>query len=461
MKQLQTAAGDDRSEMADCALRGRRITVMGLGRHGGGVAATRFLAGQGARVTVTDLAPAASLTDSLTAVADLALDQVHLGGHLDDSFRDAELIIVNPAVRPDNAWVKLARRSGARITSEIELLLERVPCPVVGVTGSNGKSTTASMIAAILAAASRKVWLGGNIEYSLLADLPHMTSGDWVVLELSSFQLHWLSECASLPDISVVTSCTPNHLDWHPDFTHYSAAKRRLLSPPANARCGPPTGAAVLGPTLRDTWGQDCLRTLIPLYDDIRIPELKIPGLHNRINAACAAAAASAVGRGDEEIAGALSNFAGLPHRLETIAVVAGRRFINDTQATTPEATMAALEAIEGPCWLLCGGADKGVSFDGLAGAIAARCAGAACYGAVGPQLATAIRREDNRFACVRLERLEEAVAWCWQRSSPGDAILLSPACASMDQYRDYRHRAAEFCKLAKNVAGATFFPPA
>ncbi|MCE9556725.1 MAG: UDP-N-acetylmuramoyl-L-alanine--D-glutamate ligase [Planctomycetes bacterium] len=445
MKQLPTEAEVTRSEMADRDLRGRRVTVMGLGRHGGGVAATRFLAGVGARVTVTDLAPAASLMDSLNAVADLALTEVQLGGHVEESFRDAELIVVNPAVRPGNSWVELARRNGARITSEIELLMERVPCPVVGVSGSNGKSTTASMIAAILTAAGRKVWLGGNIERSLLGELPNMTTDDWVVLELSSFQLHWLSASVRLPDISVVTNCTPNHLDWHPDFTHYSAAKRRLLNPTTFARCGPPTGTAVLGPALCDTWGRDCLRTVQPLHDENLIPALKIPGLHNRINASCAAAAACAAGCGDEAITTALSKFAGLSHRLETIGVVAGRRFINDTQATTPEATMAALAAIEGACWLLCGGADKGVSFDELATAIIFRCAGVACYGAVGPQLETAIRQHNADFNCVRMERLEEAVAWCWERSSSGDAILLSPACASIDQYRDYSHRAADF----------------
>ena len=316
MEQLYAQVPEIPAVTAELALRGRRVTVMGLGRHGGGVAATRFLAAQGAHVTVTDMASEACLAESLAALADLALADVNLGRHRENDFRNAELVVVNPAVRPDSTWVELARRSGARVTSEIELLLERVPSAVIGVTGSNGKSTTASMIAAILATAGHKVWLGGNIERSLLADLPSMVADDWVVLELSSFQLHWLNATARLPDISVVTNCTPNHLDWHPDFTHYSAAKQRLLHPATSARCGPAAGWAVLGPELRDAWGMDYVRKISPLVDDSQIPELKIPGGHNRINAACAAAAARAAGCGDESIAAALRAYAGLPHRL-------------------------------------------------------------------------------------------------------------------------------------------------
>lgn len=453
MEKPQTPRTEADSVRTGIALSGSRVTVMGLGRHGGGVAATRFLAEQGAIVTVTDAASAASLADSLAAVEELALAEVRMGGHVEESFRDAELVVVNPAVRPGNPWIELARSGGARISSEIELLLERVPCPVIGVTGSNGKSTTASMIAAILAAAGRTVWLGGNIERSLLAELPRMDSDDWVVLELSSFQLHWLSGQARLPDISVVTNCTPNHLDWHPDFAHYVAAKRRLLMPVANARCGPPAGWAVLGASLAECWGIECQRTLLPLFDEDQLPNLKIPGKHNRMNAACAATVAQAAGCDDAAIATGLSAFTGLPHRLETIATVSGRRFINDTQATTPEATQAALAAIDGPCWLLCGGTNKGASFDPLAAAIVERCAGATCYGAVGPLLEEAIRRRDVRFKCARFERLNQSLAWCWERSLPGEVILLSPACASVDQYRDYRHRAEDFYDLVREIA--------
>jgi UDP-N-acetylmuramoylalanine--D-glutamate ligase len=439
------------SSTALAPLAGRRVTVMGLGRHGGGVAVARFLAAQGARVKVTDAAAADTLAASLVALGNIELESLHLGGHTDEAFRDAELVVVNPAVRPGNAWVQQARAHGAEITSAIELLLERLPCGVIGVTGSNGKSTTAAMIAAILTAAGHTVWLGGNNERCLLEDLPRIRPSDWVVLELSSFQLHWLSAAARLPDITVVTNCTPNHLDWHPDFTHYVGAKRRLLGASRAARAGSSAGVAMLGPSVGD-WGHGCERDVVVAADAASLPNLPIPGEHNRVNAACAASAARAAGCSDTAIHAALASFTGLPHRLEAVATGGGRRFINDTQATTPEATMAALKAIAGPIWLLCGGADKGVSFGTLAEAIVTRCAGAACYGAVGDKLHEEIRKRSAVFPMLRVDQLAEAVAWCWDQSSPGDAILLSPACASTDQFRDYAHRAEEFCTLVRGV---------
>jgi UDP-N-acetylmuramoylalanine--D-glutamate ligase len=428
---------------------------MGLGRHGGGVAVTRFLAAEGALLTVTDMARADHLTEPLAEISELPMASLRLGEHDAADFADTELLVVNPAVRPDSRWVELAQTQGARITSEIELLLDRIPCPVIGVTGSNGKTTTATMTGAILKAAGRKVWLGGNLEHSLLGDLTNMTADDWVVLELSSFQLYWLSSHTRLPEISVVTNFTPNHLDWHLDLVHYAAAKRRLLAAATDSRLVPPPGVTVLGPAVPRAWCEGGPRLVLPLVEDEWIPPLRIPGLHNRLNAACAATAARAAGCDDTVIWSALREFAGLPHRLELIAEVGGRRFINDTQATTPEATMAALEAIDGPCWLLCGGADKGASFEALAGAIVTRCAGAACYGKVAGKIEACIRQRSAAFNCSRIECLEQAALWCWKQSAAGDTILLSPACASTDQYRDYRHRAEDFGIVVSKLRGA------
>ena len=194
-------------------VRGRRATVMGLGRHGGGVEAARWLARQGAIVTITDRADAATLAESIAALASEEIVDWHLGGHRERDFAEADLVVVNPAVRPDDALVARAAARGAQITSELELFLERCPGRVIGVTGSNGKSTTAALIAEVLRADGRKTYLGGNIGRSLLADLPNMTSDCWAVAEISSFQLAWLSADCRLPTIAVVTSFAPNHLD--------------------------------------------------------------------------------------------------------------------------------------------------------------------------------------------------------------------------------------------------------
>ncbi len=198
---------------ADHLLRGRKVTVMGLGRHGGGVAAARYCAQAGAIVTVTDVADARLLGDSIAVLPSIPIENFHLGGHCEEDFHLAELVVVNPAVRPGNRFVETARRAGARITSETELFLDACAAKVIGVTGTVGKSTTAAMLAAILKAAGRRTWLGGNIGHSLLGDLPSMRSDHIVVLELSSFQLHWLSENARWPQGAIITNYSPNHLD--------------------------------------------------------------------------------------------------------------------------------------------------------------------------------------------------------------------------------------------------------
>ncbi len=235
-------------------LRGRRVTVMGLGRHGGGVAAARWLAGQGARVTVTDLADESTLAESLAELSDAPIAAYQLAGHREADFRRAEIVVVNPAVAPGNHYVGAAREAGAKVTSEIELFLNACPARVVGVTGSAGKSTTASMLTSMLQRDGRRVWLGGNIGRSLLPVLEEMTSDDWAVLELSSFQLAWLSAGARWPEVAVVTNCAPNHLDWHGSFEHYRLAKQRLLREQSRA------GVAVLNPKNREVRSWRSLR---------------------------------------------------------------------------------------------------------------------------------------------------------------------------------------------------------
>ncbi len=216
-------------QLADVDWGGRRVTVMGLGRHGGGVAAVRYLARRGARVTVSDTADAEALADSLGELADLHLDAVHLGPHRPADFQ-TEFVVVNPAVRPANPSLGAARDAGARLISEAELFLEACPAQVIGVTGANGKTTTCAMLHAMLVDSGRRAWLGGNIGRSLLGDLDSMSADDFVVLELSSFQLAHLSATCRMPQLAVVTNCSPNHLDWHGGYANYRASKQKLVS---------------------------------------------------------------------------------------------------------------------------------------------------------------------------------------------------------------------------------------
>jgi UDP-N-acetylmuramoylalanine--D-glutamate ligase len=399
---------------------------MGLGRHGGGVAAARYLAEQGAIVTVTDLADATVLADSLAALAGVPIERLHLGGHREQDFTTADLIVVNPAVRPDNRFVQLARESGARISSEIELFLDTCPAPVIGVTGTNGKSTTAAMTAAAIEAAGRSVWLGGNIGRSLLPELPRIRPDDWVVLELSSFQLHWLGENARWPRIAMLTNFAPNHLDWHPSVEHYRGAKQRLM---------------------------DHAHRVIAPWDDADVPPLCVPGRHNRANAAHAAAAAEAIGADRKSIQRALAEFAGLPHRLAFVAEVVGRRFFNDSKATTPEAAIAALASLDRPTWILLGGSDKQVDLAPLVQSVGAHARGAATFGTIAVKLDDLLSARAAQIPRSRSATLDEAFTCCWKQSRPGDAILLSPACASLDQFRDYAERGERFVQLVRELS--------
>lgn len=432
---------------------GRAVTVMGLGRHGGAIGAVRFLAARGAQVTVTDTADETALRCSLDQLADVPSIKYELGGHREETFCDTDYVVVNPAVKPDNRWLRLAVEHGASISSEIELLLNEVDARVVAVTGSNGKSTTAAMIDAILRASGRRTWLGGNLGGSLLPQIARIGTEDWLVLELSSFQLHRLDSHIRHFDVSVVTSCTPNHLDWHPDLEHYIRAKQRIIELTA------PRGSVVLNgeDTEVRSWTnllQD--RTLLTAVESFEVPALRVSGEHNRDNARLAAAAAFEVGCDKASVTQGLSVFKGLPHRLELVATIDGRRFINDSASTTPESTMAAMDACPGPLWLLAGGSDKGSDFHTLAQAIAGGVKGVAFYGAVGPALLRAC--EKLQPSCVRtnVRCLEDALGWCWQCAQSGDSIILSPGCASGDQFNHYVHRGEVFRKLVARLKSTT-----
>ncbi|HET6879801.1 MAG TPA: UDP-N-acetylmuramoyl-L-alanine--D-glutamate ligase [Pirellulales bacterium] len=428
-------------------LLGRKATVMGLGRHGGGVAAARWLAEQGAVVTVTDVLDERVLADSIAELKDTPIANWRLAEHCPHDFSRAELLVVNPAVRPDDRFVALARAANVPITSEIELFLTRCPARVIGVTGSNGKSSTAAMIAALLEATGRRTWLGGNIGRSLLADLTEMTADDWVVLELSSFQLHCLGDEAPWPQIAVVTNCTSNHLDWHGTFDRYAAAKQRLLR---NQSCH---GTAVLngGDPIVRSWQRLVRGRLILIDDDDGLPPLAVPGQHQRRNASCAAGVAMAAGCSAEAIHRGLQTFGGLPHRLQFVAEVDGRRFYNDSMATTPESVMAAVAAFGEGAWFLVGGYDKGFDYAAMAAELARAARGVACYGAAREQISELVARAPARRGDVAsFVTLDQAFAWCCAQARPREAIVLSPACASYDQFRDYRHRGEAFIALVR-----------
>ncbi len=480
-------------------VRNRRVTVMGLGRFGGGVGVARWLASQGCRVLVTDLKPEKDLAEPIADVQDLVRSgaiTLRLGEHREADFTDADIVIANPAVpKPwDNRFLKAAEAARVPITTEIRLAVERLPsrARTIGITGSAGKSTTSAMIAHALRTLTGTAHLGGNIGGSLLSDLSGIKSGDWVVLELSSAQLHWLSDGVGYrdaegfsPHIAVLTNLTGNHIDWHGSLEHYVASKEHIIRHQTPAHTSPRSRDIFI--TVYDEennlalsrWGfarghSVHLHPGDPSSDPWPVDphiSMRLPGSHNRLNARVAAitatfamhSAAGPLGVDPKETAKAaavaVSRFPGLPHRLAFVGERNGVRFFNDSKCTTPEAALLAVKAFEDEhgvggtdgaarVHLIVGGYDKGSDMLAVA-ALAPRLAGLYCIGKTGPAIAALAQGRSGEGGYVEVcDILDRAVSAASSRAKSGDVVLLSPACASWDQFTNYEFRGQRFAEL-------------
>ncbi len=431
---------------------GRRVTVMGLGRFGGGVGVTRWLAGQGARVTVTDQAPAEKLQDSLAQLGGLDLTE-HLGGHDEQDFLHADLLVVNPAVPFDSPYLQAARDAGVEITTEINLFLARCRAPVVGITGSVGKSTTTAMAAAVLSRV-RTAHLGGNIGVSLLAELGGIEPDHVVALELSSFQLSYLPLLGAGPHVAVVTNLQPNHLDRHGAMAEYADAKKNIF----RFQCRDDVLILNRDDAQVAAWSSEAAGR-VELFSAADEPfELALSGSHNQANAQAAWAAARQFGVTRDAAAGALAEFAGLPHRLQLVEQRNGIRYFNDSKCTTPTGTIVALGSF--PCRsaiVIVGGYDKHVEFAQMCAALAEGAKGVVATGQTGEAIARDVEadRRGDAPEVIRAGQFPAAVAAACKIAQPGDVVLLSPACASYDQFTNYQQRGDTFVRLVKQLSAA------
>ena len=434
-------------------LAGKRVTVMGLGRFGGGVGVARYLVKQGADVLVTDLLKPEELEASVAQLEGLPIEY-RLGEHNVSDFTTCDLVVANPAVKPGNRFLRAAVAAGIPITSEIRLLVKALPnrLRTIGVTGTAGKSTTTAMIGEILErCTTHRVWVGGNIGGSLLDHMDEIEADDWVVLELSSFMLHGLGEDRWSPHIAVITNISPNHLDWHGTYESYVSDKRVILAFQEEG------DRYVLGPGVEKPTDSKAEHwPYVPETAMAKAVGLKLPGEHNYQNAVTAATGAycAGVNIGFGLMKG-LSEFSGLPHRLQFVMEHNGVRYFNDSKCTTPEAAELAIKSFDkGTVHIILGGYDKGSDLKPLAELAARQCAGIYTIGKTGDVIATAAEAASVGDMVLRCGELDVAVPEVVNRAKAGEVVLLSPACASWDQFDNYEQRGERFIELVKSLAG-------
>lgn len=441
--------------------RNKRVVVMGLGSFGGGEDSALFAVNAGAHVLVTDLSGPDKLAKTLESLKDLPTEY-RLGEHRDEDFAAADILIVSPAVPPNNRFVQIAQKSRTLVTSQVELFFQMCPAPIVGVTGANGKSTTASLTAHLLSAgigqpgiACKNVYLSGNIgNRPLLGLLENLTAKDWVVLEISSFQLEQLARIQTAPYASVITNLTPNHLDRHGTFEAYCRAKETIFQfQPLDVQHPCLSVFNAEDPVTR-AWftkyhTQPGRKSLAFSADDV--PEMlstafKCPGRANRANLAAALAVALHFGVAHERIVQSVATFCPLDNRLQLIAEKHGVRWYDDSKATTPVSTLAALEGIDEPKILIAGGYDKGIDFSELGRCIARRAKALVLIGQTAAKIENAVRAcGDSAVIIKHAASMPDAVAACSALAEPGDVVLMSPACASYDMFINYVQRAQVF----------------
>ncbi len=442
---------------------------MGLGLFGGGVGVARFLCARGAHVTVTDLRGETDLRESIAALAGLPI-AYHLGGHPDEDLTKADLVVVNPGVPRESPHLAKAVAAGVPLESEMNLFWKLCRAPVVGITGSNGKTTTTALIGEMLKASRSGVWVGGNIGVSLLDQIDRIGAEDLVVLELSSFQLENLAFLERSPHVAVVTNLSVNHLDRHGTMEAYAEAKRNIL------RFQGAGDTAVLNAedAVVSAWSAGCRGEAMAFSRKREVASgafvngagevvvrrggvdtaigpasrMRLPGWFNLENLLAAACAAFSCGARAEAIRRVMEEFRGVEHRLELVAEAGGVRYYNDSIATNPDSVIAALQVLQGPVVLLLGGSDKKIPFDALAREMPGRVKKAITLGVTAPAIEAAIARESPSTPFERATSFDDAVERADAAASVGDVVLLSPACASFDMFRNYAERGRRFKEI-------------
>jgi len=445
-------------------LRGKRLLVVGLARTG--VATALFCAERGAKVTATDARTENEIGEAIAPLR-AARVSLELGGHRENSFLEQDLIVPSPGVPADAPLLQAARAQGVTIWSEVELADRFLRGRLIGITGSNGKTTTTSLIEHILKNAGFSTILAGNIGTPLIARVEQTSDDTITVAELSSFQLELIDTFR--PNISVFLNLTPDHLDRHHTLEAYGRAKARIFEnqseadsavlnadDPATTPLAPAKphvywfsrkqrvaqGAFVRGNEM--LFRQDGQEETV-----LHLKDIPLAGGHNVENVLAAVAAARLAGTEPSAIAKGVRSFAGVEHRLEFVAEIGGVRYYNDSKATNVDATLKALDAFPGRILIVMGGKDKGSDYTILQKPLREKAILALLIGAAAEKIENQIA---GSVAMERAGTLERAVEIASHAARPGDVVLLAPACASFDQFQNYEHRGRVFKELVHQL---------
>lgn len=431
-----------------------RALVVGMARSG--IAAVRLLHECGISADGTDSNP----TDAMRA--ELAASGANLADGAD--LAPYDLLVLSPGVAIDSPIALAAKERGIRVTGEVELASYYLRGPIIGITGSNGKTTTTSMIGHILRNSGLPCQVGGNIGIAPAAMISTSRDDQWNVLELSSFQLETVAHLQAR--IALCLNITPDHLDRHHTFAEYAAAKRRLFETqtaegfailnaddPACVEFADHTAAQVLWFSSHKTakpgiWIERD-RLVIDGKALMLTKEIPLPGRHNIENAMAAALACQVAGASLPQIADAIRTFPGVEHRIEFTRARAGVRYYNDSKATNVDATLKAIDAFDGRLWIILGGKDKDSDYRPLREPLTRKAHAALLIGAAARKIATQL---EGAVPLVSVDTLSEAVRYAGQKATAGDIVLLAPACASFDQFDNFEHRGRTFKELVRKL---------
>ena len=445
-------------------VKNKRVLVVGLGKSG--IASALFLADRGARVAVSDTKSAEELHHEIPQLLDHGI-VVEAGYHGERTFKEQELIVISPGVPADVPQLVQARQAGIAVIGEIELAARFLKGQIVAITGSNGKTTTTAMAGEIIAASGSKTLVGGNIGTPAISFVASATDDTWIVLEVSSFQLETIETFHS--KIAVVLNVTPDHLDRHHTFANYAAAKLRIFENQTSsdfavlnaddtncvAMADKTKAALYWFSRQREVEHGAFLRGDNIIWRDadrekaiLDVAEISLKGAHNVENVLAGVCAGMLAGVDPADIRRAVANFKAVEHRLEYVATIRGVQYYNDSKATNVDATIKALESFPGGIHLILGGKDKGSDYTVLNPMLEKRVKRVYTIGAAAKKIESQVKGTQ----VVSATTIDNAVRRASESATPGDIVLLAPACASFDQFVSYEHRGRVFKDLVRQM---------